>query len=179
MALDQDTVLRCILRERNILIGYILSIVHDWHLAEDVFQEVSTIALRKGVDLDNETALRAWVRSTARFTALNAARSRQRRGEILVFDDGILDLLDEQWAAASETLNSGRQIEALRHCVGKLAPNARRLLNMRYHERLSGQSLADRMGKTLNTVYVGLARAHRFLERCVRTRMAAEDALNA
>jgi len=150
--------------------------VRDRHLAEDIFQEVSLTAIRKSADIENQAALSGWLRSTARFIALNALRKRQRRSETL--DDAILDLLDEQWTAAESNQCSETALEALRRCMAKLAPGAQRLVHLRYHEGLSGKALADRMGKSLNTIYVGLTRVHRFLEHCMKAQMATRGAYN-
>ncbi|MCI0683318.1 MAG: hypothetical protein L0Y71_14540, partial [Gemmataceae bacterium] len=39
--MDSDRLLRLLLAQRGMLLGYILSMVRDIHLAEDVFQDAS------------------------------------------------------------------------------------------------------------------------------------------
>ena len=51
-----------------------------------------------------------------------------------------------------------------------------RLLAMRYEEEISGQEIADRLGRPINTVYVTLTRLHRALEECVRAQLRTSDA---
>jgi len=48
MTMDQDQLVRLLLRERARLTAYIWSIVHEPHLTEDVFQEVCLEASRVG-----------------------------------------------------------------------------------------------------------------------------------
>ena len=53
------------------LLGYVLSIVRDFHLAEDVFQDASLIVLRKGEQLQDERDFPAWARKVVASFAEN------------------------------------------------------------------------------------------------------------
>jgi DNA-directed RNA polymerase specialized sigma24 family protein len=48
MALDSPAIVRLLMAERSRLFSYTWAIVGDVHLAEDVFQEVSLLAIEKG-----------------------------------------------------------------------------------------------------------------------------------
>ncbi len=54
MALEQATVVRILMAERSKLLAYIWSIVRDEHAVEDVFQEVSILAVEKCGQITDE-----------------------------------------------------------------------------------------------------------------------------
>jgi RNA polymerase sigma-70 factor (ECF subfamily) len=169
MGLDPDRLLRLLLAQRGMLIGYIHAIVRDPHLAEDIFQDVSLIVMRKGGVLESEAAFPGWIRKTARFEAMNALR-KYRKGTAAL-DDGLLDTLEGHWEAA-DAAEPRREVEALQKCIETLTPKVRKLVELRYRENLVGEKLAETLAQPLNTVYVALSRAHRRLGDCVRARLA-------
>jgi RNA polymerase sigma-70 factor (ECF subfamily) len=167
--LDHDTLLRLLLRNRGMLVGYITSIVRDPHLAEDVFQAVSLITVKKIGALEDEAQFPAWVRKIARLESLNAARKQRNAPQPL--DEAVLDALEPAWNAADEEPEAQ---DALRRCVEKLTPRNRRLVELRYRDGVAGRKLAETLSQPLNTVYVALARIHRTLAECVKLAMKPE-----
>ena len=85
----------------------------------------------------------------------------------------MLELLEDTWQEEDRELEPQR-ITALRACLEKLAPRARRIVHVRYFEGASGQKLADAMGLTLNSANASLTKVHRELETCVGNRLARE-----
>jgi RNA polymerase sigma-70 factor (ECF subfamily) len=142
--------------------------VRDDHLAEDVFQDVAVLAVRKRDEIRDGRHFLAWMRLTSRHRALKVLRQRRHQ---LLLDEALLDRLDEQWA--EHDLASGGDLEeALRRCLERLSPHARHLVQLRYAEGVSGQQLAEVVDRSLNTVYVTLSRIHRSLGDCIRQRLA-------
>lgn len=176
MPLEHDNLLRLLLAQRAMIVGYIVSIVRDAHLAEDIFQDVALIVLKKGGTLEDPAAFPAWARKIARFEALNMLR-RQNRGPQHL-DNSVLNLLEDHWDAADATSPS-TATEAVRECIQKLPPRSRQLVELRYRDNISGKSLADRLTQSLNTVYVALSRVHRALSSCVKLRLSRGDAAHA
>ncbi|HEY1786362.1 MAG TPA: sigma-70 family RNA polymerase sigma factor [Pirellulales bacterium] len=169
MALEQATVVRVLLAERAKLLAYIWSIVRDEHAVEDVFQEVSILAVEKCGQINDENALWPWLRQTAKFRALHAVRAR---GNSLPLSEELLDQLDLAWQGYDD-LASSALVESLVHCVGKLSHYAQRIVALRYVDGLSGIEVAARLHREVHTIYVALTRIHNSLRRCVQDRMAA------
>jgi RNA polymerase sigma-70 factor, ECF subfamily len=157
-----------LLRERVKILAYIRSIVRDNHLAEDVFQEIAVLAVRKCAEIRDGCHFLAWMRLTARHRALKAARREHR---YLLMDERLLEHLDDQWAEHDIT-SSSDLVEALRHCVERLSPHARNQITLRYVDGISGPRLAEVVDRKLNAVYVALSRIHRSLGDCIRQRLA-------
>jgi RNA polymerase sigma-70 factor (ECF subfamily) len=86
-------------------------------------------------------------------------------------DEILLDQMEEIWAEHDPSPTADL-VEALRHCLERLSPNARELVKLRYQDGISGSRLAEVVNRQLNTVYVALSRIHRSLGDCIRQHRA-------
>ena len=164
---DQESLMILLLRERVKLLAYIRAIVRDEHLAEDVYQDVAILAIRKRDKIRDPRHFLAWMRLASRQRALQVLR---QRGHQVLLDESLLDRLDEQWGEHDQH-SSTDLTEALRHCLERLSSRARNLVRLRYAEGISGARLAAGLDRSLNTVYVSLSRIHRLLGDCIRQRL--------
>jgi RNA polymerase sigma-70 factor (ECF subfamily) len=162
MTVEQDVLVRLLLAQRAMLLGYIGSIVRDAHLAEDVFQDATLVALKKRDELGDVAGFAPWARRIARLEAMNALRRIQKAPRAL--DTAVLDVLDCHWDEADE----GPASAALRTCLQRLPARSRQVVELRYRDDLSGKDLAEKLAQPVNTVYVTLARIHRALLECMR-----------
>src|SRR5262245_1485621 len=115
MALDADSLLRLLLVHRGRLLGYVTSIVRDAHLAEDVFQSVALIVLKKGGVVQNAEEFPIWIRKVARLEALGALR--KQAGAPQPLDETVIDLLEGHWRASDQAVPLA---DALRACLEAL-----------------------------------------------------------
>jgi RNA polymerase sigma-70 factor (ECF subfamily) len=171
---DQDRLLLLLLAHRAMLLGYITSIVREAHLAEDVFQNVALIVLNKGHQVSNEEQFPGWARKVARLEALSALRKQKKAPRLL--DQAVLELLEDHWRAG-DAVSESAAAEALRGCLEKLSPRARRLIELRFVQNLSGKALAANLAQPVNTVYVSLSRIYRVLSSCIKRGLAPEGVL--
>jgi RNA polymerase sigma-70 factor, ECF subfamily len=170
MAIENDILVRVLLRDREKLFAYCWAIVRDPHLAEEVFQEVSMLALQKRDSIADAQHLAGWLRHAARRKALEAVRDRRAKPTLL--DNALLDLLEPEWQRWDDT-PSATLLDALRDCVGRLGANARELIDLRYGQGLKSSRIAEKLHRKIETVYVALSRVHGKLAECVRLRQAA------
>jgi len=161
------------LRERIKLVAYIAAIVQDRHQAEDLYQDVSIEALRKAETIADEDHLLAWLRTAARFRAIDHLRRQAVRP--VAFSSDLIDKLDEAWAEADKQ-PAGETVDALRYCLDTLTPKARQTVALRYSDDLTGEEIAKKLGRTSNAVYVALSRIHKALAICI-ARQTAKEAL--
>jgi RNA polymerase sigma-70 factor len=172
MAVDQQVVLRALLADRTKLLAYITAIMPDEHLAEDIFQEISLLAVRKHEQIQDDTHLMAWLRKAARLSALQVRRNQSRRPMLL--DGVVMDALESHWNDKAQESSSDR-MDMLRKCMEKLNGYPRELIELRYGEGITGTALANRVGRKVQTVYIALSRAQKSLAECVHRGLATED----
>lgn len=166
MPVAEADLMRVLLREQPRLLAYIRAIVVNQHLAEDVFQDVSILALQARVDLESELHLAHWLRRTARHKALNAAQKKSNR--IATLSTQTLDLLESEWDRA-DALDLAEQVQKLEHCIDLLPDPGRKLIRLRYRDGLSGKEIAGQVGRKTEAVYMALSRLRVALRRCVET----------
>ena len=79
---ENQAVLQAFLEQRDRLFAYIFALVRHMADAEDLFQEVSLVIMKKGqegVDVEN---FGAWSREIARRTILNHWKTKKRKATV-------------------------------------------------------------------------------------------------
>ena len=97
MALSRHDIVRIGLGEQDRLLAYIFAIVHDDHIAEDVFQETFALAVEKNERINDAEHFVRWLRVTARNKSKEALRTRANSPQLL--DDAVIDSLESHWDA--------------------------------------------------------------------------------
>ena len=116
---------RLFLRNAGLLRGFILGLLTDYNLAEDVFQDVFLTVAAKADDFRDGSNFLAWVRAIARLKVLEHCR-KQKAGPRLL-DPAALEAV----VAAAADLDDawGPRREALAHCIKRLSRGAGRSWN--------------------------------------------------
>lgn len=125
--------------------------------AEDLAQETLLTAYRSldGIEPDK---LHAWVRAVARNKHVDLLR---RRGHVVV-TDAVPDRTDPA-DGPLEALLAAANREEVRLLLESLSPEDRQLVELKYVDDLSLQEVAAKVGRSVNTVKVGLFRARKRL----------------
>lgn len=165
MSIDPKIITTVLLRDRAKLLAYIGAIVRDPYLAEDVLQEVSMLALEKQDQIKDEQMLLPWLRVAARFKSLKAIERQGRRPVLM--DSQLLDVMEPHWQAV-DRLSTQETHKAMHDCVAKLAPNAQKLVELRYGAGLSVRDIGEKLGRKTDTLYKTFARIHAALARCIK-----------
>ncbi len=165
----QERFLGEFLRHQDDIRAVIASMVRDPYACDDVFQDVAVVLWRKFDDYDPRYSFGAWARGIAVRKAMQYFDRRRRQGPVLdpeaaeavrtAFDDVLDDSVERR--------------EALRVCIEKLPERSRRLLRLRYEERLKLREVAARLAGTLDAVHKALSRLREALRRCIEDEMRA------
>lgn len=147
--------------------GYILSMIPDFSQADDVMQETFLTVTRKAAGFELGTSFAAWVKTIARFKALEAIRARKFE---CLSEEVLLALSTEPREFRGD---SDERLKLLRDCLDQLAPQARRSIDYRYQNDLLPPQIAELTGCTVQSVNVTLSRARAFLRDCVQRTIAA------
>ncbi|MBI1367545.1 MAG: sigma-70 family RNA polymerase sigma factor [Planctomycetes bacterium] len=172
VSVDSRTFIQILVKDQHRLLAYVQAIVTDDHLSEDVVQEVFALAFERMTTFNDANHLLAWLRETARRKSLEMIRKSRRQPR--VFDEKLLDLLEGHWRMV-EPAEANVMLEALRRCLSELAPFARELIDVRYGKGLTGQALAEALGRKFNTVYSTLTRTHLALAECIRAQLSGDS----
>lgn len=145
--------------------GFVLAMIPNFSLADDVVQETFLVVTRKADSFEIGTSFAAWVKTIARFKALEAIRARRYES----LSDEVLEALSTEPRELGG--DSDERIVWLRGCLEQLAPQARRSIDYRYQNEHLPPQIASLMGCTVQSVNVTLSRARAFLRECVLRKM--------
>jgi RNA polymerase sigma-70 factor (ECF subfamily) len=169
--LAPDSIAATLLAERMPLTAFIASVTRDFHLAEDIFQEVCVKAVARAGEFESTAHVLNWARLAGKNRAIDVLRARD--GKYVGLSDEMLALLADEWPDKS---HADEQQEALAHCIESVTANNRELLRLRYFEHRNCAEVAAILGRKIETVYQALARLHKTLGDCIRGRLQAESA---
>ena len=152
--------------------GFVLSLVNNFNLVDDVVQETFLTVTQKAHQFERGTNFRAWAWTIARFKTLQMLEKNSAVEERFVPD--VIEAL-----CAHESATHWFDEDILRHlagCIQSLAPKARQSIELRYSRAHRPPEVARIMGWTVEAVNVALARARVALRECVSRRLAAGEA---
>jgi RNA polymerase sigma-70 factor, ECF subfamily len=153
--------------------GFLLGLTADFHRVDDLVQETFLSALEKAADFQEGTNFRAWIFAIGRFRLLSAIRDAVR--EPLIFDADVIERLAE---SAPDFSTNEQRARHLQPCMERLAPQARRAMELLYQQAHPPREIAPVMGWTVNAVKVALSRARAVVRECIERRVASEGALS-
>ena len=151
--------------------GFLLGLTADPHRVDDLVQETFLTVQAKAETFAVGTNFRAWIFSIARFKLLSTVRDASRDPAML--DPEVIEAL-----AASEP-DFSQNHERLQHlagCLEKLAPQARRAMDLCYQHAKGASEIAAILGWSAGAVKVALSRARGVVRECIERRMGGNAA---
>jgi RNA polymerase sigma-70 factor, ECF subfamily len=120
---------------------FILRIVRDTSMAEDLVSQVFLDVWRTAAQFEGRSQVSTWLLSIARFKALTAMR--QRRHE---------DIDQEDVLEIAASLDRSNTSAILRACIAKLSPAHREIINLVYYHEKSVEEVGAIIGIPQSTV---------------------------
>ena len=152
---DNEAFDALLLRHKNRLFTYIVQMVRDRDLADDIFQEtfvkaITTIRQGRYSDFGKFSA---WITRIARNLAIDSLRAEKSEATVST-DDTNFDVLNRR-ELSEETVEDAMidlQIEHdVRRLVDELPEPQREVLMMRFYKNLSFKEIAEITGVSINT----------------------------
>lgn len=154
-----------ITENRSKILAMIVTMVQDFELAEDLFQETVLEILKSEAHFDPTRSFPAWACGIAKNVVRRYWREKKKAPQ-----SGVSELLADLAEAAVETDTEIWRQEriALRRCLQKVPPRMRRLLMLRYGHNFRGRELAERTTYRQGAIRTTLARLRRELRVCIQ-----------
>jgi RNA polymerase sigma-70 factor (ECF subfamily) len=143
---------------------FILRIVRDSTMAEDLVSQVFLDVWRTARQFEGRSQVSTWLLSIARFKALTALR--QRRFEDIDQDD-VREIADEA-DTPEVSLERATTSEILRACIAKLSPAHREIINLVYYHEKSVEEVGEIIGIPQSTVKTRMFYARKQLADLLR-----------
>jgi RNA polymerase sigma-70 factor (ECF subfamily) len=169
MTNHQQQVLQLFVRHQTRIKGFIVSLMGDFAAAEDVLQETFLVVQQKAAEFAPGTNFIAWAFQIARFQVMKAQGQHKRAADR--FSDEVLETLT---ASAPEEPFDESKLAVLPRCLERLAPQARRIVDLFYEHEHKPQAIGRLVNWTPSAVSVALSRARRFLRECIEQQLRSE-----
>ena len=151
--------------------GFVISLLSDFSLADDVIQETFLTITAKAADFERGTNFRAWAMKIAKYKTLQLLE-KSRRAKFY-FAPEVIEALSAHQDA--ETFYTEEQLQQLKACMASLAPRARELVELRYEQAQRPPEIARLVGWSVDAVHVALSKARVSLRDCVTKRLAQNN----
>ena len=152
--------------------GYIYAAVRNLDDAEELYQQTSLILWRKFSDYQSGSDFVRWACKTAKYEILHFQRSKRRHA--ICFSEQAISNLAEVQASQGEA--GGRlQQELLAECVAGLSSDDQQLVRLCYGQQRSVKQVADRLQRSVQTLYNSLSRIRHVLFDCISLKSAREQ----
>lgn len=174
--MDDHFLTRRLIETRDTLFAYLLGLTRDRALAEEAFQELAVSVMSEVAKGGVPDDVDAWLRRLARNRAIDMFRRDARFSRHEKLFETFSELAENAWVHQGEAAEYDRssQIERLRHCLTKLAPKARSLVELRYASGLGLDEVAKKVAWTTKAVKTGLAKARAALRICIERGQGSE-----
>ena len=150
--------------------AYIAAAVRSSADREDLVQQVALAIARRFDEYDPSRSFLAWALWLAKSRIIDYYRSQNRKHALLT--DEALERLAEHFTQSQSTTSP--RLQTLENCSEKLPQRSRWMIQLRYHDDLSIDKIADAIRSTPGTVRVALFRIRNALAQCIEEQLAKE-----
>ena len=150
--------------------GYILALVSDWNVADELVQQTSIKLWEQFDDYRRGEDFGTWARAIARYEVLNYFNRVRRDRHI--FSESFVEAITRR-AGELEQLQDQRR-SALQNCLAELHERQRELIQRCYARGASIKSVAQSLGRSLEATYKSVQRIRQALHDCIDRRIQRE-----
>ncbi len=151
-------------QHERMLFAYVLGLVQDLSLAEDVVQDAFIIGYHKLATLKRKEHFAAWLRTIARHEALALLR---KRGREVLFEPALLEGMEDIFAVRQEHGETFEdRLEVIEGCFKQLPENLSSVCRLHYLEDQTVNQIAQGLQLQVAAVLKRLQRAREALREC-------------
>ena len=157
---DQRAFSQLLARHQERIFGYLVGMVRDRDVANDLFQETLYRAIqamhRRRGSYESQGRWLAWTMRIARNAALDWLRAKKKFSDVDKFnneDEGtsFWDRLPDEAPEADSLLNRADLWEEVEAAIDQLPPEQREVVLMRHQSELTFREIAELTGVSINT----------------------------
>lgn len=156
----------------RMLYAYVMGLVRDPVMAQDITQEAFLKAFRKLSTLRETESFPAWIRTIARNVAYEHRAARARE---VPTDPEVVRGMEDVFAAFDPPEAGdawGERLHEVKHCFARLPEPLREVCHLHYFEDHQAQAIAEKLALNAATVWKRLERARSALRECIEDRLA-------
>ena len=170
--MDKEEIVREYLKVQSTVKAFALSICADFHIAEDVCQEVALKLMKRADSYDSSRPFLPWALHITRCEAVDYLRKHNKKNALVLKDD-LSELMMESYLDITNDQNIEERQLALRHCLRNLQGQNFEIFRLKYVDKISMKQLATKFNRSFLSIQSLLNRLREKLRRCIKTRLEA------
>jgi RNA polymerase sigma-70 factor (ECF subfamily) len=167
-AQQRDLVQRLFLEQVPEIRRFATATLPDVALVDDVIQQAFKAISADAAFYDPTQSFAGWLHPKMRQAVAVVGRRAEQGSQ--PFSEEVLDSLAASRPDAAKSTAVRRFLE---ECVEGLAPQARKIVELRYRKAMKPREVAKLMGWTNGSVHVALSRARAVIRECIDHKLAA------
>ncbi len=178
---DQQAFRQLVERHQERIFGYVMGMVRDRDVANDLFQETFFRAIRamkkQRGSYEAQGKWLAWVMRIARNAVFDHMRERKKWTDVEMKDaegDSFWDRLPDALPAVDEQVDMRRRIDLMEQCVERLSGEQREVLLLRHEVGMTFREIAELTNVSINTALGRMRYALLNLQKMMRTELGEE-----
>lgn len=148
--------------------AYLSTLLGSWTAVDDIAQEVNMVLIQKRDSFREDGNFVAWAFRVAYFKATTWRRDMQREGRVMLSETFFQYAASIAEAQFTETTGIH---DALRHCLEKLPQDDRKLLQLKYVDRICLTKHAEAGGRKANALHKSVSRIRLALRQCIQRQL--------
>jgi RNA polymerase sigma-70 factor (ECF subfamily) len=160
---DRSAMQALFARYRVALYRWLLRLVDDDALAEDLLSEVFLDVWRQAASFEGRSSVSTWLLAIARYKAFSARR-RRTDAEL---DEATVSTVPDTADDPEVALQKKNRVEALRQSLSRLSPDHREVIDLAYYHSKSVKEIAEVVGINEATVKMRMFYARKKLAEMV------------
>ena len=176
VCMSEHDVYEILVREHEAMLNaFVLGLVRDPSLAEDVCQEAFVQGFRQLSTLKQKHLFPAWLRTIARNLAL--AELARRKLEVSV-DPELLQGMEDVFSALDRNTSQSlwqERVAVIDGCLDSLPDSLRDCCRLHYFESYSAKAIAEALQISLAAALKRLERARSAIGTCVERKLALKE----
>ena len=120
----------------------VCSIIRDYHLSQDTLQEICVFIVSNPDKFDSSKKFLPWALGVARFKSYEAVRKYNKQLDVV--DDEVINMIQEDLIDLER--DNETRIAALEECLDAVNEKHRKILTLKYVDKLSSEKIADKIG---------------------------------
>jgi RNA polymerase sigma-70 factor, ECF subfamily len=162
---DRGAMQALYLRHKVRIYRFVLRLVGDAALAEDIVSDVFLDVWRQADGFKAKSRVSTWLLAIARYKALSAQRGRSREQ----LDDGAASAIADPADDAETILDHQDRSAIIRQCLSQLSAIHREVLDLVYYHDKSVEEVAEIVGVSSGTVKTRMFYARKRMENLLET----------
>lgn len=151
----------------ELVYGTIYYIVKDHQATEDIIQEAFLMVVNKKPSFDNESSMRAWLKTVSRNMAITYLRKNKKHVQHIDPDCALSEIASSSWKEDSVegSVETKLMEEAISAYLRHLKPEYRMLIEYRWKLGLSYREIGEKLGICENIVRQRLFRTREGIKK--------------